>query len=92
MVKKKYEVISKGMTVFGAKFGEVIELDEEIATKFVKGKYIEPSRKQSADKVGKATPTVHSESKEQPKQVAKKQPQKENTAPKNPSPENAEKH
>lgn len=88
MAKKKYEVIVKGMTVFGAHNGQIIELDEELAAKYLAGRYIAPSRKHSADLSAEATPTVHKESDKQPKQKAKKQPEKSKTAPTNPAPEN----
>lgn len=49
MAKKKYEVVTKGLTVFGAHYGEIVELDEETAERFVKMRYLEPSRKKKAD-------------------------------------------
>lgn len=70
MAKGKYEVIVKGMTVFGAFYGDVIELDEEVAKRFVDGRYIKVSRKKDVD--AKVEPTPIEAVKVEPKKATKK--------------------
>lgn len=73
MAKGKYEVIVKGMTVFGAFYGDVIELDEEVAKRFVDGRYIKVSRKKEVDAKVEPTPIeAVTPKKETPKQTAPK--------------------
>ena len=52
MAKRKYEVITESITVFGAKFGEIVELDEETGARFVANRYVKESRKHNADVKG----------------------------------------
>lgn len=90
MAEKKYEVVVKGMTVFGASHGQILELDEEIAQKYVDGRYIEPSRKHNADVKGEPTPLEVEKPSKQPKAKPKKQPAKADATPVDPAPKNAE--
>lgn len=50
MAKQKYEVITKAVTVYGAKFGEVVELDEKAGKRMLELRYVKASQKKKADK------------------------------------------
>lgn len=72
MAKRKYEVITKGLTVFGASFGEIIELDEEVGERFVANRYVKESRKHKADVKAEPTKLEADKPAEQPKPSPKK--------------------
>ena len=77
MAKKKYEVITNGLTVFGATFGEIVELDEETGERFVAARYVKESRKRTADVKGEPTELEAEKPAEQPEPEPKKTNKKE---------------
>lgn len=79
MAKRKYEVITKGLTVFGAKFGEIVELDEATGERFVAARYVKESRKHNADVKAEPTELEGAKEPEQPKAEPKKTNRKKAT-------------